>query len=197
MLAEERRKEREYQQMLEKQEEINLGLNQSFPNLQQEVDFKTKKLKKYFSKLQALKQEIKDLNETNSKQRQELEQNQTDLLRDIKLRQLIIDNFIPKDEKEKLITRLYYDPDEDRWKPKSITKEKFAYLYIKFVYSPFKTSNRKFYYSTHSEQELQMAKRPISAYGMNRAMTNYARNAARTLNPRFLVKTSFQCFLIR
>ena len=36
MLAEERRKEREYQQMLEKQEEINLGLNQSFPNLQQE-----------------------------------------------------------------------------------------------------------------------------------------------------------------
>lgn len=135
LLAEERRKEREFQQMLEKQEEINLGLNQSFPNLQQEVDFKTKKLKKYFAKLQALKQEIKDLNETNSKQRQELEQNQTDLLRDIKLRQLIIDNFIPKDEKEKLITRLYYDPDEDRWKPKSLTKEKLVDL---FDYSSFK-----------------------------------------------------------
>jgi hypothetical protein len=32
-----------------------------------------------------------------------------------------------------------------------------------------------------------MAKRPLSAYGLNRAMTNYARNAAQTLNPRFQV----------
>lgn len=99
-------------------------IEQSFSNLNQEVEFKTKKLKKYFAKYQQLKQEIKDLNETNFKERQELEQTQTDLLRDIKLRQLIIDNFIPNDEKEKLTTRLYYDPDEDRWKPKMITKEK-------------------------------------------------------------------------
>jgi hypothetical protein len=32
-----------------------------------------------------------------------------------------------------------------------------------------------------------MAKRPLSAYGLNRAMTNYAKNAAQTLNPRFQV----------
>jgi len=32
-----------------------------------------------------------------------------------------------------------------------------------------------------------MAKRPLSAYGRNRAMTNYAKNAVQTLNPRFQV----------
>jgi hypothetical protein len=126
LLAEESRKEREMQQLLEKQEENNMGINQSFGSLQQEVDFKTKKLKKYFSKYQSLKQEIRDLNETNLKERQELEQTQTDLLRDIKLRQLIMDNFIPKDEHQKLTERLYFDVDEDKWKLKVITKEKFV-----------------------------------------------------------------------
>ncbi len=123
MIAEEKRKEREMQQMLEKQEESNLGINVSFSSLQQEVDFKTKKLKKYFSKFQQLKQEIKDLTESNDKERQELETTQTEMQRDLKLRYLIIENFVPKDEKEKLINRLYFDPDEDIWKAKTITKE--------------------------------------------------------------------------
>ena len=41
--------------------------------------------------------------------------------------------------------------------------------------------------STKSEQELQMAKRPLSAYGLNRASTNFSRSAAQSLNPRFHV----------
>ncbi|CAF1055805.1 unnamed protein product [Brachionus calyciflorus] len=163
ILAEEKRKEREMLQLLEKQEENFMEKNVSYSNLQQEVDDKTKKLKKYFAKFQQLKQEIKDLNETNAKERQELETAQSELLKDLKLRQLIIENFVPKDEREKLMNRLYYDPDEDKWKQKVITKE-----------------------STKSEQELQMAKRPISAYGLNRAVTNFARSASQSLNPRFM-----------
>jgi hypothetical protein len=124
MLAEERQKEREMQQQLEKQEENNMGINESFSSLQQEVDFKTKKLKKYFAKYQSIKDEIRDLTEANSKERQELELAQTELQRDLKLKLLIIENFVPKPEREKLINRLYYDPDEDSWKTKTITKEK-------------------------------------------------------------------------
>jgi hypothetical protein len=33
-----------------------------------------------------------------------------------------------------------------------------------------------------------MAKRPISAFGLNRAMTNFAKSGAHTFNPRFRVK---------
>jgi kinesin family member 3B len=124
MLTEEKNREREILQKLEKQEEDNIGINMSFTSLQQEVDFKTKKLKKYFNKYNQLKQEIKELNDNNFKERQELEQIQTELQRDIKLRQLIIENFVPKEEREKLYNRVYYDADEDAWKPKVITKEK-------------------------------------------------------------------------
>ena len=135
MLAEEKKREREMQQLLEKQEENNMGMNESFSSLQQEVDFKTKKLKKYFAKYQSLKDEIKDLNEANSKERQELDLAQTELQRDLKLRVLIIDNFVPKTEREKLMNRLYYDPDEDNWRTKTITKEKYL---IKLIESCFK-----------------------------------------------------------
>lgn len=163
ILAEEKRKEREMQQLLEKEEENMIEKNEGYINLQQEVDYKTKKLKKFFAKFQQLKDEIKDLNEANSKERQELEQTQTDLMKDIKLRQLLIENFVPKDEKEKLLNRLYFDADEDKWKHKVITKE-----------------------SAKSQHEIQMAKRPISAYGLNRAVTTFARSAAQSLNPRFM-----------
>ena len=122
-LAEEKRKERERQRELEEQEQKIMDIDQNFSNLQQEVDFLTKKLKKYFSKFQSLKQDIKETTDGNSKERQELEQAQTELQKDLKLRQLIIENFIPKDEREKLDNKFYYDADEDTWKTKHITKE--------------------------------------------------------------------------
>lgn len=162
MIAEEKRLELEMRRKLEKQEESNMDINKTFSSLQQEVDFKTKKLKKYFAKYQSLKDEIKDMTEQNSKEREELQQTETELQRDLKLRQLIIENFIPQDEREKLNNRFYYDADEGTWKTKTITKE-----------------------TKNSELEIQMEKRPLSAFGLNRAMTNFSRNAAQTLNPRF------------
>jgi hypothetical protein len=123
-IAEEKRIEREMQKRLEEQEKNNLGMNENFSSLQQEVEIKTKKLKKYFSKFQSIKQEIKDLEDANSKERQELEQAQTELQRDLKLKMLIIENFVPKDEREKLANRFYYDPDEETWKLKVITKDR-------------------------------------------------------------------------
>ncbi len=124
MIAEEKRLEIEMQRKLEKQEENFMDINKTFSSLQQEVDFKTKKLKKYFSKYQSLKDEIKELTEQNSKEREELQQTETELQRDLKLRQLIIENFIPVDEREKLNNKFYWDNDENTWKTKTITKER-------------------------------------------------------------------------
>ncbi len=126
LIAEEKRKEREMMQQLEKQEENNMGINQQFSSLQQEVDFKTKKLKKYFAKFQSLKDEISDVTEANAKERQLLEDNQTELQRDLKLKLLIIENFIPLEEREKLMNRVFFDPEQNDWKSKTITKEKFV-----------------------------------------------------------------------
>ena len=68
-LAEKKRIEREMQQKLEQQEESNLGLQESYQSIQQEIDVKTKKLKKYFLKYQSLKQEIQDLQVRNLKKK--------------------------------------------------------------------------------------------------------------------------------
>ena len=65
------------------------------------------------------------MTEQNSKEREELQQTETELQRDLKLRQLIIENFIPQDEREKLNNRFYYDADEGTWKTKTITKETY------------------------------------------------------------------------
>lgn len=49
------------QQKLKKQEEEFVELQETFQNVQQEIEIKTKRLKKYFAKYQSLKQEIKDI----------------------------------------------------------------------------------------------------------------------------------------
>ena len=107
---------------MESRDEETLELKETYSSLQQEVDIKTKKLKKVykgnearqrclelwgkgllavcraallicllpgfqlFSKLQAVKAEIHDLQEEHIKERQELEQTQNELTRELKLK---------------------------------------------------------------------------------------------------------------
>uniref|UniRef100_A0A803K2I0 Kinesin-like protein n=1 Tax=Xenopus tropicalis TaxID=8364 RepID=A0A803K2I0_XENTR len=84
-IAEQKCREREIQQQMESRDEETLELKETYSSLQQEVDIKTKKLKKLFSKLQAVKAEIHDLQEEHIKERQELEQTQNELTRELKL----------------------------------------------------------------------------------------------------------------
>lgn len=94
---------------MESRDEETLELKETYSSLQQEVDVKTKKLKKVvllaasalrrpsssklllfllklFAKLQAVKAELQDIQEAHSKERQDLEQNQNELTRDLKLK---------------------------------------------------------------------------------------------------------------
>uniref|UniRef100_A0A0B7ATH0 Kinesin-like protein n=1 Tax=Arion vulgaris TaxID=1028688 RepID=A0A0B7ATH0_9EUPU len=157
-IAEQQRKEREMQQKLEEKEETAIEFRETYQSLQQEVDSKTKKLKKLFAKLQATRQEIQDLQEEHSKERQELEQTQMELTRELKLKMLIIDNFIPNEDKLKIQNRAYFEDDEDTWKLK-----------------PLANKNTE-----------TMAKRPVSAVGNRRPISEFARVAAAMGgNPRY------------
>ncbi|XP_036101023.1 kinesin-like protein KIF3B isoform X2 [Molossus molossus] len=121
-IAEQKRREREIQQQMESRDEETLELKETYSSLQQEVDIKTKKLKKLFSKFQAVKAEIHDLQEEHIKERQELEQTQNELTRELKLKHLIIENFIPLEEKSKIMNRSFFDEEEDHWKLHPITR---------------------------------------------------------------------------
>ena len=61
-------------QQIEEQEGTRLDLQQTYQSLQQEVDVKTKKLKKLFNKLQAVKRDISDATEEFHRERRELEE---------------------------------------------------------------------------------------------------------------------------
>lgn len=149
-IAEQKRREREMQQQMESRDEETLELKETYSSLQQEVDIKTKKLKKLFAKLQAVKAEIQDMQEAHINERQDLEQSQNELTRDLKLKHLIIENFIPSKEKSKIVNRAFFDEEDEHWKVKPITR---------------------------MEDDHQMRTRPRSAVGYSRPLSHHARTA--------------------
>ena len=60
--------------------------------------------------------EIVDVTEEYNRDRRDLELTQEELLKELKLKYLIIENFIPVEEKEKILARARYDEEEDVWK---------------------------------------------------------------------------------
>nr|XP_020459705.1 kinesin-like protein KIF3C [Monopterus albus] len=150
-IAEQMRKEREMQQQMLVQDEETLELRDTFTSLQQEVEAKTKKLKKLYAKLQCIKAELQDVNNEHVTSRQELEQTQNELTRELKFKYLIIENFIPPEEKNKIMNRLTFDPEEDQWK-----------------FQPLVPASSK---------SLQMKRRPASTVGYKRPISQYARVA--------------------
>ncbi|XP_029705623.1 kinesin-like protein KIF3B isoform X1 [Takifugu rubripes] len=157
-ISEQTRKEREIQQQMLAQDEETVELRETFTSLQQEVEAKTKKLKKLYAKLQCIKAEIQDVNDEHVRSRQELEQIQNELTRELKFKYLIIENFIPPEEKNKIMNRLMFDPEEDQWR-----------------FQPLVPAESK---------SLQMKKRPTSAVGYKRPICQHAREAT-ALGPHF------------
>ncbi|XP_060678039.1 kinesin-like protein KIF3C isoform X2 [Hemiscyllium ocellatum] len=157
-IAEQKRREREIQQQMLLRDEETMELKDTYTSLQQEVEIKTKKLKKLFAKLQAVKTEIQDLHDEHVRERQDLEHTQNELTRELKLKYLIIENFIPPEEKNKIMNRLCFDCDEDQWK------------FLPLV----------------PAESHQMKKRSTSAVGYKRPISQYARVAmAMGIHPRY------------
>ncbi|GAB1297261.1 Kinesin-like protein KIF3C [Apodemus speciosus] len=85
-IAEQKRREREMQQEMLLRDEETMELRGTYSSLQQEVEVKTKKLKKLYAKLQAVKAEIQDQHEEYIRVRQDLEEAQNEQTRELKLK---------------------------------------------------------------------------------------------------------------
>jgi len=163
-LAERKRAERSAAQQLEASEEQGEELEKTYTSLQQEVETKTRKLRKLFTKLQSVKQDIVDVTEEHNRDRRDLEDTQQQLLKELKLKMLIIENFIPPNERKKLLARAAYDQEEDNW----------------YMTGPQcgggggggKSPNDA---NSGGGPVGVIAKRPVSAAGSRRPMSEYAR----------------------
>ncbi|XP_047102355.1 kinesin-like protein KIF3B [Schistocerca piceifrons] len=128
-IAERKKKEVEMRQKLEEQADTAYDIRVTYENLVHEVEFKTLKLTKLFAKMTDVKQEIKDVAEEYNRERRELQMEQDLLLKELKVKYLIIENFIPPDEKNKLLQRICYDRENNTWEllplvPDNIVLEK-------------------------------------------------------------------------
>merc|ERR1711881_232090 len=95
-----------------------------------------------------VKQEIVDVTEEYNRDRRDLEDTQQQLLKELKLKMLIIDNFIPPSDKEKLMSQSVYDEEADLW-----------------LLQP----------NAKGGSGSAIHKRPVSAAGSRRPMSEYAR----------------------
>mmetsp|Transcript_286 Transcript_286/g.853 ORF Transcript_286/g.853 Transcript_286/m.853 type:complete len:767 (-) Transcript_286:217-2517(-) len=151
--AEEMRLERE----LAEKEEEQLMAEEKFSSIEAECASKTKKMKKLWSKWQAAKEEIHDLQQEFQQEREDLLETIREQDRQLKLQAVIITNFIPPEEYRKVERRARWDEDTGDW-----TVERVA-------------------------EKATNVKRPVSAAGTKRPTSAVARAANRlgSENPRF------------
>ncbi|XP_017776123.1 PREDICTED: kinesin-like protein Klp68D isoform X2 [Nicrophorus vespilloides] len=114
-IAARKKREVEMQQQLELEEESCMELKQVFQTLQQEVDFKREKLKRLHGKLQSVKQEVKDNHENYLKERQDLTEASDDATMHLRQTLLILENFVPSEERSKLLNLAQFNEDTDNW----------------------------------------------------------------------------------
>ena len=113
----------EFQQQLKQREEERQTINQTYTSIKEEVEDKRArrdKLSKALRRHEAKKQEII---EKHRLAREELEAEQLEIQKQSKLFQLIIENFIPIDERDRLLKRIQYDERKNCWTLKELSKK--------------------------------------------------------------------------
>nr|CAG4715957.1 unnamed protein product [Naegleria fowleri] len=119
-LEEKERLELQLRREMEEQQEKNLVMEEKYTSIQDEVQIKTKKLKKLWSKFEAAKAEISDLQKEFQQEREDYLYTIRQLERELKLRTKIMEHFIPAEEVKKIEERAVWDDEEDEWKIQSV-----------------------------------------------------------------------------
>lgn len=114
-LEKQRQQEMMLKRTLQDQEEENLNLEQQYSGLQEEVEIKTKKLKKLWSKYKSVQQEVEDVSSEFQRERSDLLDTIRELSSQIKLKEMVISYFIPPDMARKIEKLAFYNEEYDQW----------------------------------------------------------------------------------
>lgn len=113
---EERRAEQDkLNERLREKEELSAAAEEKFSSIQEEAAAKTKKLKKLWSRYEQAKSEVKDLQGEFQQEKEDLLDTIRDQDRQIKLLALIVANFVPPEERNKVEKRARWEEDLNEW----------------------------------------------------------------------------------
>ncbi|KAF8373365.1 klp-11 [Pristionchus pacificus] len=115
MIAEQKKREREMQEQLEQREESMNEIHSTVTNLKQELEGRQRRLKKMYIKLQKARMGLEDARISSSSERQETENSVTELTKELKLKLLIVENFIPLEVRERVESSVSWDDDNQLW----------------------------------------------------------------------------------
>ena len=135
---------------------------------------KTRKLKKLFTKYSEIKAEIVDIQEEFQKDREDMLDTIRSLQQQLKLKQAMIDHFVPPEESKKIGSKAQWDDEHECWLLERLSDD----------LDENEVPNNK---------GVPVSKRPQSAGG-RRPTTDYARiaNAMGDQNPRFRAENIIQ-----
>ncbi len=123
LIAEAERRHREVQQKLEQGEEERQTMNEKYTSIKEEVDDKRAKRDKLSKQMKKVEGKKAEIIEKHRIAREELEAEQREIQKQTKLFQLIIENFIPVDERERLGKRIQFDEEQNCWSLKELSKQ--------------------------------------------------------------------------
>ena len=157
-LEEEKIKKRRLAEDLKRKEEEKTYLEQKFTTQKEELEVKSKKLQELWQKFQSYKTKMRETEELFWSEREDTMNQICEYSREVKLMDLIIDNFIPEHEKTKIEKCAQWDKENETYR---------------LVAPKFKSSISK-------------SKRPVSAIGLKRPVSEYSRVVGTpSQNPRF------------
>ncbi len=118
------REERKMRSALKQKEDANLQLAQRYSSQAEELKDKSRKLDKLRSMYKEIALEIEDVQAENQHERSEMLQTIREMTRALKLKDLILDNFVPRQQLRTFSKRCFWDAAADSWKLREFdTKE--------------------------------------------------------------------------
>jgi kinesin family protein 3/17 len=146
-LEQQRVAELRMQQEIAAKAEAALANEEQFSNVQQEVEMKTKKLKKLWTKFQDAETTLKEEREAFQAEKADMLDTIRELGRQLKLKSLVLSNFVPPDGAELIEQRAVWNDEREDW---DLPRLEIAGNTVR-------------------------PRRPVSAAGLRRPETEYAR----------------------
>lgn len=113
-LSDQESREKAIRDELERREEAELLAKQSYTSIKHEFDAKKKLIRQILLKIKVMRDEMDSGQKARGLELEELEQLQYVLNKELKLKRLIMDNFIPNNHVDQLLPRISFDERQNK-----------------------------------------------------------------------------------